>query len=464
MEIKELFLKQQENKYQMKSSSFSFRQRKLKHLREVILRDKKNIESALFEDFQRPFVESDLVELLPVISEINYVLSNLKSWMSEEPVKTPALHTGTKSWIRYEGKGNCLLIGPWNYPFHLIMYPLISAIAAGNTVMIKPSEFTPHINKVIMKMIREVFELDEVCVVEGGVETSNELLDLPFEHIFFTGSTRVGKIVMNKASQHLASVTLELGGKSPTIVDRKADLEEAALKIAWGKFVNAGQTCIAPDYLFVHQDVLVDFLEYFSKAIKKLGEEEKQNYCGIINEAHFKRLQQTLDEAVKLGAKLEIVGEMNESNLRMELSVLSQVPEESKLMQEEIFGPLLPIKTYKSEKEVVDYIRAHSHPLALYIFSKDDSFISRVLEQTTSGGVAINEVLLHNANLNLPFGGVGASGQGAYHGRWGFLEFSHKRAVLKRKVDLGIKYFYPPYNKSKKTFVDSLFSKLSRFF
>ncbi len=462
--VQDVFNAHKANKYKMKNSTLEFRLKKLRSLKKIILLKQESIELALYKDFNRPHTETAIVELLPVISEINHVCSHLGDWMKDKAVKTPPFYTGSKSWVRYEARGTCLLIGPWNYPFHLVFYPLISAIAAGNTVIVKPSEFTPHINKVIKEIVQAVFEENEVALFEGDAKLASELLDLEFEHIFFTGSTRVGKIVMEKASKHLASVTLELGGKSPVIVDRNVDIDEAAHKIAWGKFLNAGQTCIAPDYLYIHEDMVTVFSDAFKRAYDKLTHESDHKMTSIINEAHFNRLKAHLDDAKAQGAQVELGAQVNLEERKIEMTLLSNVSDKCSIMQEEIFGPILPIKTYLNEDEIYQHINSHGHPLAIYIFSKSNEFINRVLEKTCSGGVAINDVILQNANHNLPFGGVGPSGLGHYHGQWGFEEFSHKRAVFKRKLDIGLKYFYPPYTQKKKDFVQSLFNKFSNFF
>jgi aldehyde dehydrogenase (NAD+) len=328
-----------------------------------------NLKEALKLDMGRPGMEADLVEIMPVISEINFVIKHLKSWTKDKSVSTPALYTGTKSWVRHEAKGNCLLIGPWNYPFHLIFYPLVSAIAAGNTAMMKPSEFTPNVSKVIHQVVKNVFDANEVFVIDGGIDVSDMLLNLPFDHIFFTGSTRVGQIVMEKAAKHLASVTLELGGKSPVVIDKNVDIEEAAHKVAWGKFINAGQTCIAPDYVWVHEDIATAFIDAFKKTLEKFLTDENEGFTSIINEAHFKRLAGWLEEAKQAGGKIEVGGHCDEATNKIEMTLISE-PGECTLMNEEIFGPILPLKTYSTTKEVIEGIQAQGYPLALYIFSK----------------------------------------------------------------------------------------------
>ncbi len=460
--IKAAFESQQKYKFKAKNLTLSERLKKLARLKNEILRYQKSIQEALLADFGRGSVETDLIEIMPVLSEINHVSRHLKSWMSDEVVKTPALYTGTKSWVRYEGRGNCLLIGPWNYPFQLVIYPLVSAIAAGNTLIIKPSEFTPEINKVLKQLLSQVFEPHEVFLVEGDYKLANFLLDLPFDHIFFTGSTAVGKIVMEKAAKNLASVTLELGGKSPVIVDKNSNLDDAATKIAWGKYINAGQTCIAPDTLYIHQDVADIFVKKFKQVLARFSESNPDKFTQIINQKHFSRLKTMLEEAKNAGAVVELGAGFNESERRIEMTLLSGIPENCQMHKEEIFGPILPMKTFKKLNEVTVDVLKYGYPLALYIFSKNEDFIHSILENTCSGGVAINDVILQNANHNLPFGGVGHSGMGHYHGIWGFREFSHKRAVLKRKLDLGMQYFYPPYTDSKKKIIKSIFDKFSK--
>jgi aldehyde dehydrogenase (NAD+) len=461
--LKETFDSQRAHYMQMKNSSLKYRLNKLKEIKEEILGSQEEIEAALMADLNRPRMETDLVEILPVVSELNHIIKDLSGWMKDEKVSTPILHTGTKSWVRSEAKGVCLIIAPWNYPFQLMMYPLISAIAAGNTCILKPSEFSPETGKLIKKMVEKIFDRNEVALFEGQPGLSQEMLKFPFDHIFFTGSTAVGKHVMRAAAEHLSTVTLELGGKSPVIIDKNADIAEAAYKVAWGKFINSGQTCIAPDYLMIHNDVIPVFIKKYEESLQKMQKENNDQYTSIVNEKQYTRLKEVFDEAVSMGAKVELGGEFDDTRRRISPTILSKVPLESRLLQEEIFGPFLPIIPFEDKEQVVNHINGGGHPLAMYVFSRDMNWVDDLLNRTHSGGVAINDVLLHIANHNLPFGGVGASGQGQYHGKYGFDEFSHKRAVLKRTRDMGAQYFYPPYTEKKKGMVEAIFNKLSKF-
>ncbi len=354
----------------------------------------------------------------------------------------------TRSWIRYEPRGVVLIIAPWNYPFNLSIGPLISAIAAGNSAVIKPSEHAPHTSALVRQMLSELFAEEEVAVFEGAVETATELLATPFDHIFFTGSPAIGKIVMKAAAEHLSSVTLELGGKSPVIIDESANLRDCAEKIAWGKYSNVGQTCIAPDYLFTPESIKESFIKELKRAIEKRYSKEPQlsrDYARIISLRHHQRLEDLLKQSVEQGARVEIGGVSNHAQRYFAPTVLSNVTPEHPVMKEEIFGPLLPIITYQKLPEAIDLINAGEKPLALYIFSRDKKNIDYILNNTSSGGVCINEVLLHFLQVNLPFGGVNHSGMGNSHGFYGFRAFSHERAILKHHRWSPLKLLYPPY-------------------
>lgn len=467
-EIQTVFEDQRRRIREVKNFSIEQRIDLLKKLSSSIIENKKKIQKALSLDFQKPLIETDLTEVIPVISEINYTIKKLPSWAKEKKVKTPLLYSGTKSWIRNDPKGNCLIISPWNYPFNLSMYPIVSAIAAGNSVILKPSEFTPHTNKIIKQIITSVFDPWHVSVIEGEVETSQQLLSLPFDHIFFTGSTAVGKLVMEAASKHLSSVTLELGGKSPVLIDENINIQEAAEKIVWGKFLNAGQTCIAPDYIMVTPRHRHLFVRALKKTIQKFygghSWETHPDLNSIISLKHFKRLKHLVKDALDKGAELEVGGDFYEETLKVSPTILVNPPEDSLVMQEEIFGPLLPIVEVESFEAMLEYVNHRDRPLALYIFSDQDSKQLQALNQTYSGGVCINEVIMHCGNHHLPFGGTGTSGQGAYHGLQGFKEFSHQRSVMKRNRNMGAQYFYPPYTKRKEGLVASLFEKFPKLF
>jgi aldehyde dehydrogenase (NAD+) len=366
-------------------------------------------------------------------------------------VPTPLALAGTKSAIHYEPKGVVLIIGPWNYPFQLCIAPLVAAIAAGNCAIVKPSELTPHTSRVLAELVGDVFDEAEVAVVEGGVPESTELLALPFDHFFFTGSTRVGAIVAQAAAKHLASATLELGGKSPCIVDDSADLHTTARRIAWGKFVNAGQTCIAPDYVMVSEQRERALVDELRLAIAELygasddARKQSPDLCRVIDDRNYARLIKLLDDTVARGAKLACGGQRDPGERYIAPTVLTDVPADSAAMAEEIFGPILPVLTYRSLDEVGPFITDRDKPLALYVFGEDRARVDSVIDATTAGGTCVNTTLLHFANPNLPFGGVGASGSGNYHGIYGFRAFSHERAVLRQgRIDV-LKTVYPPY-------------------
>jgi aldehyde dehydrogenase (NAD+) len=358
---------------------------------------------------------------------------------------------GTRSWIQYEPKGVVLIVGPWNYPFQLVIAPLVAAIAAGNCVICKPSELTEHTSALLAELIGAVFSENEVAVVQGGPAETQRLLALPFDHFFFTGSTRVGRIVAEAAAKHLASTTLELGGKSPAVIDDSADLPTTANRLVWGKFVNAGQTCIAPDYVLVSEarrDALVDELRRAITAMYGASNDDRRksaDLCRVINTRNFDRLKKMLDDTVSGGARIEVGGASDAAERYIEPTVLSHVSPDAPVMAEEIFGPILPILTYGKLDDVPPLITARDKPLALYIFAEDQRAIDTVLHNTTAGGTCINNAMIHFANPNLPFGGVGPSGTGSYHGIHGFKAFSHERAVLQQgRVDI-LKTVYPPY-------------------
>jgi aldehyde dehydrogenase (NAD+) len=377
--------------------------------------------------------------------------------MSRHSVGTPLPFLGSSSWVRYEPKGVCLIIAPWNFPLQLAIGPLVSAIAAGNTAIVKPSEHTPHTSAVVREIVEAVFEPEEVAVVEGAVETASELLKLPFNHIFFTGAPAIGKIVMRAAADHLASVTLELGGKSPTIVDETADLKTAVRRIAWGKFLNSGQICIAPDYLFVHESRKDEFVRLMADQLKALyGEDAAQSgaYNRMVNGKHFERVAGNLKDAEERGAVVEIGGRRDAETDFIEPTLVSSVPDEAALMQEEIFGPVLPIRTFRDLSEPLQVINSKEKPLALYIYSKDERNIKRILQETRAGGTCINNNDVHFMQPNLPFGGSNNSGIGKSHGWYGFEAFSNARAIYRQHLPGALEVLMPPYTDFKQRLID----------
>lgn len=465
--ISTAFELQKSYKTQMRNTSCEYRLNKLKKFKALLLKRKEEVNQALASDFNKPKVETELTEIMPVISMINLLEKELSSWMKDKKIKTPLLFKGAKSWVRHEGKGNCLIIAPWNYPFQLNVYPVLTAFAAGNTCIVKPSEFTPHTNKIIALMFEEVFSTQEVQMFEGEVDISTELLKLPFDHIFFTGSTNVGKIVMEAASKHLASVALELGGKSPVIIDKNIDLDKASKKIIWGKFVNSGQTCVAPDYVLIHRDDQDKFINLSLSHIDAFyGDKwrEQKDYNHIITKRHAERLNLLIQDAVEKGAEIKCGGEYFEDMNIITPTILINVNKEMKIMQEEIFGPVLPIISMDSTMDMINYINDYDNALAMYIFSDNQSNIKLFMEQTANGGVTINDTLISVGHPILPFGGAGKSGIGQYHGKYGFDEFSNHRSVMRRDFDLGTSYFYPPYTSKKESIVSNLLRKFSSIF
>jgi len=445
--IKTTFHTLKANQFKVANEGYQSRINKLNKLKAAIETTyKSQILEALYQDLNKPKVEALLSEIYQIISDIKFAKKHLHQWMRPQPKPTPLALFGSKSYTVYEPKGVCLIISPWNFPFNLTFGPLVSAIAAGNTVIIKPSELSPHCSRVMRNIIESVFSKDEVVLFEGGIETSQTLLSLPFNHIFFTGSPSIGKVVMKAAAEHLASVTLELGGKSPTIIHRSANLKTAAKKIMWGKFMNCGQTCIAPDYVLIDAKVKTQFLEYCEYWLKefKLNPENKQ-YGKIINSKHFERLSDYL-KALKNKVNPENI---KQENLKIYPILLSDVSPGSKLMQEEIFGPILPINSYQSINECIAFINNKEKPLALYIYAKDKKVIQQIIKNTRAGATCINNNIVHYSNHHLPFGGSNHSGIGKSHGFYGFQAFSNERAFIKQFSFGATEVLFPPYTKLK---------------
>jgi aldehyde dehydrogenase (NAD+) len=460
--IKQVFDAQLAYRQQVGIPDYAQRLATLKKLRRWILSNRPAIGAAVHEDFNKPFPETEGTEIYPVIAEINHALRHLRKWTHPHRVGRLLTIFTAKAYVQYEPKGVVLIVAPWNYPFMLNVEPLVSALAAGNSVILKPSELAPHTSGLIADMVDEIFEEHEVAVFEGDKHVAIELLKQPFDHVFFTGSTAVGKLVMQAAAQNLTSVTLELGGKSPVIVDETADLADAAVKIAWGKFANSGQSCIAPDYIFIHHTRYDEWIAEMRRAIcKEFGDtpaaqKQSPNYARIINESHVQRMMQLRDRCIQLGGKIEIGGEIDITENFVAPTVVSDVDKNCPIMQEEIFGPLLPVFTYRDLREPLRYINSKDKPLALYIFSHNKKNISTILNRTSAGGSCINDVLVHYIHINLPFGGVRHSGMGSAHGVHGFKAFSHERAVMWNTSYSPIKLLYPPYTKLPKRLIDLL--------
>jgi aldehyde dehydrogenase (NAD+) len=437
------------------------RKAKIRRLRDGVVARRDDIRAALHADFRKPRVETDLTEVKAVADEASFAIDHLASWMQPETVKTPPLLLGTRSEIHYQPRGVVLIVSPWNYPFNLTFGPLIAALAAGNCAILKPSEYTPNASRVMAEIVAELFDEREVALVEGDKEVAQHLLQKPFDHFYFTGSPAVGKIVMRAAAKHLSSVTLELGGKSPTIVDDTADVRRAATQIAWGKFTNAGQTCIAPDHVYVHARQHDAFVDALRAAIQRFYGETPQDrqstpdYARLVNDKHFQRIRRFFDDAVEAGATVAAGGAHDAETRYFAPTVLTDVPDAADVMCDEIFGPLLPVLPFRGLDTVIDAINARPNPLALYLFTQSDAVEDAVRTQTTAGGTCVNDVLLHYMNPHLPFGGAGHSGMGAAHGAYAFREFSHTRSVLKRSYGASLlESVYPPYGALAKRAVD----------
>ena len=459
--IKNVFELQQKNKADINNSSVDKRKFKLKKLLNAILNNIDELCDANYKDFKKAKTETMLSEVFPLTSELRHTIRNIKRWQKPHRVSPPLAFFNSSNKIFYEPKGQVLIISPWNYPFLLAVGPLISAIAAGNCVIIKPSEHTPNTSAFLMKFISQIFDETEVAVIEGDYQEAQGLLSLPFDHIFFTGSTRVGKIVMQAAANNLTPVTLELGGKSPTIIDESADVKNAAQKIVWGKYLNCGQTCIAPDYLLIPEHLLNNFVKVFKQSLEKLygninSISSNPDYCRIVNQNQYERILSLITDAVKNGAKLIGNFDHNDEQRFLAPVLLLNVSINSEIMREEIFGPVLPVITYKNEHEIFDIINRNPKPLALYIFSKRKTFIKKILNKIPSGGSVINDVVIHFSNFQLPFGGVGSSGMGKAHGFAGFKTFSNEKSVMKQPKFPPSLLLYPPYTETVKKIIKIL--------
>jgi aldehyde dehydrogenase (NAD+) len=420
--------------------SYTFRYHMLTKLEAVIKTHQEEFETAIFKDLHKSPFELYATEVGFVLRSVREAKRGLKKWMKIAKQKTPFFQIGSKSFKMAEPLGTVLIIGPFNYPFQLVVEALIGAIAAGNTVIIKPSELTENTEKAMAKFFNAAFEPNYLFVITGGVETTQELIQLPFDHIFFTGSTKVGQIVYEAAAKNLTPVTLELGGKSPTIVDATAKLDIAARRIVYGKYLNAGQTCIAPDYIYVEKSIEAAFLEELKKAIEQFYPEQSDDLSHIVSLRHLDRLKGLIDPD-KVFYTQESQGAQ-----RMAPTVMRDVTWSDKVMQEEIFGPILPVLTFNSLDEVIHKIKSQPKPLALYLFTESQATEKRVFEELSFGGGAINDTIMHVANPHLPFGGIGASGMGKYHGKTSFDTFSHHKAFMKKTTRFDPKILYPPYD------------------
>lgn len=452
-EIERVFQAQQKRKLELRYSTVEQRIAQLERLKQAIDSNKERIYEAAAADFKKPRVEAALTEVFPVINGINYVQKHLKKWMKPTRIRGGISTFGIRSEIHYEPKGASLIISPWNYPFMLTFQPLTFAIAAGCTAMVKPSEMTPNMSALIAEIIEDTFDEQDVAVFEGAADVAQTLLDQKFDHIFFTGSPQLGRIVMAAAAKNLTSVTLELGGKSPVIVDETADVQLAAERVAWGKFVNCGQTCVAPDHVFVHESKQQELVTALKAIIAERYEgttgdiEQSPDFARIVNDRHAGRVSSLIDDAVQKGAHVETGAKTNLSENYIAPTVLTNVnKDESEIMKDEIFGPVIPTMAYTDLGEVLDYINVREKPLALYVFSNDQANIDRVVKGTSSGGLSVNNVMIHAMTPKMPFGGVNNSGIGKSNGHYGFMAFSHDKAVGIQKSKFSLmQKMAPPY-------------------
>jgi aldehyde dehydrogenase (NAD+) len=448
-ELLRLFDLQAAKRWELARSDAGARRARLRRLKSALERHRAAIAEGIHRDFGRSAEESEFIEIHPTLDEVNHAIGHLGEWMRSEPVGTPLLLADTSSEIRWEPKGQVLILAPWNYPLFLLIGPLVGAVAAGNTAILKPSEKVPETNRALRQVVADAFPEDEVAMVEGEASVAEALLSLPFNHVFFTGSTRIGKVVMAAAAKTLASVTLELGGKSPAYVAPGANLARAAHAIAWGKFVNAGQTCVAPDYVLVQEGQREELLAALrASTVESYGPEEgwarNSDFARLVDPGAFGRVKGLLDEALQRGAKVALGGATDPAQRFIAPTVLVDVPADAAILQEEIFGPLLPVVTYRTPEEALQYVRSRPQPLAFYAFGTGAE-TRAAIAGTTSGGACVNNVLLHLANPDLPFGGVGPSGLGNYHGRAGFRTFSHERAVMRQSGNPMSRWLAPPY-------------------
>ncbi|PTF06127.1 aldehyde dehydrogenase, partial [Staphylococcus cohnii] len=439
------------------TKSLKFRKKQLKQLSKSI----KNYENDLLEAFQKDLgknkVEAYATEIGFTLKNIKSARKELKNWAKTKQVNTPLFMFPTKSYIMKEPYGTVLIIGPFNYPFQLLIEPLIGAIAAGNTIILKPSEFTPNVSDVIQQIISDAFDPEYINIIQGNADTTQSLLHLPFDYIFFTGSEQVGRIVYSAASKNLTPVTLELGGKSPAIIDESANIKVASERICFGKFTNAGQTCVAPDYLLVNRKVKDELISALKKTITEFygtNIQDSPDFGRIVNKKHYHRLNELLNihhPEITFGGQTDI-----DENF-IAPTILDGTTFDSKIMENEIFGPILPIIAYDDFDEAIDLIRTKPKPLSLYLFSEDENSSERILNELSFGGGAINDTLMHLANPNLPFGGVGASGIGKYHGKYSFDTFSHDKSYIFKSTRLESSLLFPPY-KGKFKYIKAFFN------
>ena len=472
--IEEIFEKQGQNRWKIAQTTAKERIQKLKKLRNAVVNHQDEFYDAVWQDFHKPRFEAWLSEVFPIIEEIDYAISHLKSWMKDKKVRRTFILPTTKSRLHYEPKGQVLIFAPWNYPFLLLVNPIISAIAAGNVIIAKPSHKTLRVSAFAKRLFAETFSENEIAIIEGdGSEIGDKLLELPFDHVFFTGSPKVGAHIAEMAAKQHASITLELGGKSPTILLPDVNIKRIIKQIAWGKTLNAGQTCIAPDYALCPQDKVQEFADAFANEIKRMfgnTEDERRNgkdFVHIIDKRATERHTALIKDAIAKGATQVIGGECDIENCYTPVTVLTNVTSDMGIMKSEIFGPILPIIAYKTLDEAVAFIQSRPKPLALYIFGSNKRDINYVLNNTTSGSTCVNNTIVQIENLNVPFGGVGMSGTGNYHGFYGFKTFSHERNIMEQKGFDVVQFFHPPYgivNRDLRSKIQNIAEKALRFF
>ena len=455
----EIFNEQKKFFKSQKTKSYQFRKEQLRKLKKAIQENEGKLTKALQQDFGKHPFETYATEIGQVYEEINHSLKNLSQWMRPKRVGTPLLHFPSTSKIYYQPKGVCLIIGPWNYPFNLLMAPLVAAISAGNTCMVKPPEETPATSLAIKEILESIFEEGFVAVVMGeGSKVVPELMENHrFDHVFFTGSVPVGKIIAKMAAEKLVPTTLELGGKSPCIVDKSASLETSAKRIAFSKMVNAGQTCVAPDYLLVHEDIEDEFLDELRAAFMifygSLSPTESKDMAQIINQKRFDTLKEYMQEG-----KRTFGGTVDEKRRKIAPTLITDIKETDRLFSEEIFGPIMPVYKFKEHDEAIALIEKNPNPLALYIYANNKKVVKRYINELSFGGGCVNNGLIHLGNPELPFGGIGSSGQGNYHGKAGFLAFSHEKSIIKTATWFDLNKKYPPYG----NFILKLVKRLMR--
>jgi len=452
MEIQEIVSKQKEFFNTQKTKNLKFRKMYLEKLRDLILENENLLNEAIDKDFGKSKFDTFTTELSFILKDINYYLKNLNALAKPKRVRTNLSNQIGNSKIYSDPLGCVLVIGAWNYPYQLSLSPIIAALAAGNCCILKPSEIAENTMKAMSKIINENFPPEYLYVFEGGIEETTAILKFKFDKIFFTGSTKVGKIIYQAAAEHLTPVTLELGGKSPVIITKDANLEVAAKRIVWGKFLNAGQTCVAPDYLLVEESIHEQFIEMLRNQIKAFKYEPgSEQYTRIINQKNFHRLIQLIDTE-----KIYFGGNYNEDKLYIEPTILNNVHWEDDVMQEEIFGPILPVISFKSFNQIVNYLIELEKPLSAYLFTNNSEEKEAFTQKLSFGGGCINDVVMHLGNDNLPFGGVGSSGMGNYHGKFGFETFSHQKPVLEKATWGEPNIKYPPYSEKKLSWIKKL--------